>query len=131
MQDTPLTFTHASIHNICSLLWLFARCLTSQCFFRPLAVLETVAATEAYLSLTSSDNLRCLAHALIPLSADYFPPRLLGRNPCTSPVFAVILEVNFYEEHYQKFHTRACLWPFLLLNYRRNSCLPTCRCKVA
>lgn len=109
MQDTPLPYTHASIHNICSLSWSFDCWLTRQCFFRPLAVLENVAATEAYLSLTSSDKLRCLAHALIPLSADYLPLRQLDSNPCTSPVLAVILEVNIYEEHYQKFHTQACL----------------------
>ena len=72
-------------------------------------MLETVAATEAFLSLIYSDNLRCLAHGLISLSADYLLLRLLGNNPCISPVLAVILKVAFSEGHYRKFHTQACL----------------------
>lgn len=43
-------------------------------------MLETVAATEAFLSWVYSDNLRCLAHGLISLSADYLLPRLLGNR---------------------------------------------------
>ena len=72
-------------------------------------MLETVASTKAFLSLIYSDNLRCLGHGLISLLAGYLPLRLLGNNPCISPVLAAILEVAFYEGHYQKFHILACL----------------------
>ena len=72
-------------------------------------MLETVASTEAFLSLIYSDNLRCLGHGLISLLAGYLALRLLSNNPCISPVLAAILEVAFYEGHYQKFHILACL----------------------
>ena len=72
-------------------------------------MLEAVAATEAFLSLIYSDNLLCLTHGSIFLSADYLLLRLLSNNPCISPVLAVILEVTFYKGYYQKFYTLACL----------------------
>ena len=96
MQDTLLSYAHASIHNIYSLSWSFRCWLKRQCFFSAWAVLETVATTEAFLSLIYSDNLQCLAHGLISPSADYLLLWLLGNNPCTSPLLAVILEVTFY-----------------------------------
>ena len=115
MQDTLLSYAHASIHNIYSLSWSFRCWLKRQCFFWAWAVLKIVAATEAFLSLIYSDNLRCLAHGLISPSADYLLLWLLGNNPCTSPVLAVILEVTFYGNSTHK-----------PVSDHQNTCVPTC-----